>query len=43
MGSQVEVSLAMNRLMYCNWPKKPFISFSFLDGSISNMALTLDG
>ena len=43
MGSQVEVSLAMNRLMYCNWPKKPFISFSLLCGSISNMALILDG
>ena len=23
MGSQVEVSLAINRLMYCNRPKKP--------------------
>ena len=43
MGSQVKVSLAMNQLMYCNQPKKPFISFSLLDGDISNMALILDG
>ena len=43
MGSQVEVSLAMNRLMYCNRPKKPLISFSPLGGGISNMALILDG
>ena len=42
MGSQVEVSLAMNRLMYCNRPKKPLISFSLLAGGISNMALVLD-
>ena len=41
MGSQVEVSLAMNRLMYCNRPKKPLISFSLLGGGISNMALIL--
>ena len=43
MGSQVEVSLAMNRLMYCSQPKKPLISFSLLDGGISNIALILDG
>ena len=43
MGSQVEVSLAMNRLMYCNQPKKPLISFSLLGRGISNMALILDG
>ena len=43
MGSQVEVSLAMNRLMYCSRPKKPLISFSPLGGGISNMALILDG
>ena len=43
VGSQVEVSLAMNRLMYCNRPKKLLISFSLLGGGISNMALILDG
>ena len=43
MGLQVEVSLVMNRLMYCNQPKKPFISFSLLGRGISNMALILDG
>ena len=43
MGLQVEVSLAMNRLMYCNRPKKPLISFSLLGGGISNMDLILDG
>ena len=43
MGSQVEVSLAMNQLMYCNRPKEPLISFSLLGGGISNMALILDG
>ena len=43
MGLQVEVSLAMNWLMYCNRPKKPLISFSLLGCSISNMALILDG
>ena len=43
MGSLVKVSLVMNRLMYCNRPKKPFISFSLLGGGISNMALILDG
>ena len=43
MGSQVEVSLAMNRLMYYSQPKKPLISFSLLGGGISNMALILDG
>ena len=37
MGSQVEVSLAMNRLMYCNQPKKPHISFSLLGGGIFNI------
>ena len=42
MGSQVEVSLAMNRLIYCG-PRNPFISFSFMGGGISNMALILDG
>ena len=42
MGSQVEVSLAMNRLMYCSRPKKLLISFSLLGGGISNMALILD-
>ena len=43
MSQQVEVSLAMNRLMYCNRPKKPLISFSLLGGGISNMALILYG
>ena len=43
MGSQVEVSLAMNRLMYFSQPKKPLISFSLLGGGISNMALILEG
>ena len=42
MGSLVEVSLAMNRLMYCSQPKKPLISFSLLGGCISYMALILD-
>ena len=42
MGSQVEVSLAMNQLMYCNQPKRPLISFSFLGGGISNIALIFD-
>ena len=42
MGSQVEVSLVMNRLMYCSRPKKPLISFSLLGGGISNMASILD-
>ena len=42
MGSQVEVSLAMNQLMYGNRPKKPLISFSLLGGATSNMALILD-
>ena len=43
MGSQVKVSLEMNRLMYCSRPKKPLISFSLLGGDISNMVLILDG
>ena len=43
MGSQVKVSLVMNRLKYCYRPKKPLISFSLLGGGISNMALILDG
>ena len=43
MGSQVEVSLAMNWLMYCNQLKNPFISFSLLVGGISNMVLIFDG
>ena len=43
MGSQVEVSLVMNQLMYCNQPENPFISFSLLGGGISNMALIFDG
>ena len=42
MGSQVEVSLALNQLMYCNRPKKPLISFSLLGGGISNMSLILN-
>ena len=41
MGSQVEVSLAMNRLMYCSRPRYPHISFSLLGGGISNAALSL--
>ena len=43
MSQQVEVSLKMNRLMYCSRPKKPLILFSFSGGGISNMALILDG
>ena len=43
MGSQVKVSLEMNRLMYCSRPKKPLISFSLLGGDIFNMVLILDG
>ena len=43
MGSQVEVSLVMNWLMYCNQPKNPLISFSLLGGVIFNMALIFDG
>ena len=43
MGLQVEVSLVMNWLMYCNRPKKPLISFSLLGAGISNMALIFDG
>ena len=43
MGSQVEVSLEINRLMYCNRPKNPLISFLLLGGGISNMALIFDG
>ena len=43
MSSQVEVSLTMHRLMYCNWPKNTFISFLLLNGGISNMALIFDG
>lgn len=43
MGSQVEVSLAMNRLMYCNRRRNPLISFLLLGGGISNVALILDG
>ena len=43
MDSQVEVSLAMNQLMYCSRTRNPLISFSFLGGGISNMALILDG
>ena len=41
-GSQVEVSLAMNQLMYCSQPKKLLISFSLLGGGISSMDLILD-
>lgn len=43
MGPQVEVSLAINWLMYRNRPKKPLITFSLLGGGISNRALILDG
>ena len=35
MGSQVEVSLVMNRLIYCSRPRNPLISLSFLGGSTS--------
>ena len=42
MGLQVEMSLAMNRLIYCNRLKKPLIFFSLLGRGISNMALILD-
>ena len=41
--AQVEVSLAMNWLMYCNRPKNPLISFSLLGGGMFNMALIFDG
>ena len=43
MGSQMEVSLAMNRLMYCSRSTNPLISFLLLGGGISNKALILDG
>ena len=43
MGLQVEVILAMNRLIYCSWPRNPLISFSLLGGGISNMALIFGG
>ena len=39
----MEVSLELNRLMYCNRPKNPLISFLLLGGGISNMALIFDG
>ena len=43
MGSQVEVSLAINWLMYYNRPKNPIISFLLLGGGISNMASIFNG
>jgi len=43
MGLQVEMSLAMNQLMYCNRPKNPLISSTLLGGGISNIALIFDG
>ena len=43
MGSQVELSFVMNRLIYYNRPKNPLISFSLLGGGISKMALIFDG
>ena len=39
----MEVSLAMNRLMYCSLPKNPLISFSLLGGGMSKMALIFNG
>ena len=42
MGLQVEVSLTMNWLTYCKWPKNSLISFS-LGGGMFNMALIFDG
>jgi len=42
MGSQVEVSLVMNQLIYCNRPKNPLISFSLFGEGISKMALIFD-
>ena len=42
IGSQVEVILAMDQLIYCNCPKNPLISFSLLGGDMSNMALIFD-
>ena len=42
MGLQVEVSLTMNWLTYCKWPKNSLISFS-LGGGMFNMALFFMG
>ena len=39
----MEVSLAINWMMYCNQPKNSLISFSLLDRGMSNMALIFDG
>ena len=41
MGSQVEVSLAMNWQIYCSQPRNPLISFSFLGGDISKSWMDL--
>ena len=43
MGSQVEMSLAINWLMYYNHHKNPFISFSLLGEGISNKTLIFNG
>ena len=43
ISSQMEVSWLMNRLICCNFPRKPRTSFSVRGGGISSMALSLAG
>ena len=43
IGSHVSVSLAMKRLIYCNLPRKPLISFAVLGEGMSSMAMIFSG
>ena len=43
IGSHMSISLAMKRLIYCNLPRKPLISFSVLGAGMLSMALIFLG
>ena len=43
IGSHMSVNLAMERLIYCNLPRKPFISLSVLRAGMSSMAMVFSG
>ena len=43
IDSHMSINLAMKRLIYCNLPKKPFISLSRLGVGMSSMTMIFSG
>ena len=43
IDSHMSINLAMKRLIYCNLPRKPFISLSLLGVGMSSMTMIFSG